>query len=304
MEWTEEGICYECDQRHAEIIVKDMGIKGNKTTVTTPGVNMKVDDEQDQLLGTEQASKYRRLAARANFIAIDRQDIQFAVKELARGMANPRESDWVALMRLAKYLKRRPRYIIWFMFQPMTRTIVVSTDADWAGEHSTRKSTSGGIMQLGQHVLKSWASTQSVIALSSGESEFYSIVKGASQALGMQSLMNDLNVTCGIKVLTDATTGKSIASRRGLGKVRHVDVGNLWIQQKVADEIIDIQKIKNFNNPSDMLTKHLSEETMRHCMELIGAKFMEGRSPIAPSLSLMTSQPMLNMENIHWSHCR
>ena len=184
----------------------------------------------------------------------------------------------------------------------MTRVIVTSTDADWAGEHATRKSTSGGIMQLGQHVLKSWASTQSVIALSSGESEFYSIVKGASQSLGLQALMSDLNIRCGIKLLTDATTGKSIASRRGLGKVRHVEVANLWIQQKVADETIDIQKIKNFYNPSDMLTKHLSEENMRHCMELIGAEFLEGRSHIAPSLSMLSCQPMLVMENIYWNH--
>ena len=302
VEWTQDGVCYECDQRHAEIIVNEVGLGDSKATVTTPGVKVKVDEDNDSYLEGEQASKYRRLAARANFIAIDRQDIQFAVKELARGMANPKESDWQALIRMAKYLKKRPRYAIWFRFQPMTRVIVTSTDADWAGEHATRKSTSGGIMQLGQHVLKSWASTQSVIALSSGESEFYSIVKGASQSLGLQALMSDLNIRCGIKLLTDATTGKSIASRRGLGKVRHVEVANLWIQQKVADETIDIQKIKICYNPSDMLTKHLSEENMRHCMELIGAEFLEGRSHIAPSLSMLSCQPMLVMENIYWNH--
>ena len=121
------------------------------------------------MLEPDQAIRYRRLAARANFIAVDRQDIQLAVKELARGMACPKESNWMALLRLAKYLKKRTRYAIWFKYQPATKNLVASTDADWAGEASTRKPTSGGLIQLGQHVLKSWSSTQNVIALSNGK---------------------------------------------------------------------------------------------------------------------------------------
>ena len=106
----------------------------------------------------------------------------------------------------------------------MTTTINMFTDSDWAGEVESRKSTSGGVMQLGSHVLKTWASTQSVIALSTGEAEFYAIIKGASQAMGLRSMMNYLGWKASIRVLTDATTGKSIASRRGLGKLRHIDV--------------------------------------------------------------------------------
>ena len=112
--------------------------------------------------------------------------------------------------------------------------------------------------------------------------------------------MADLNVQCNIKLLTDATTGESIASRRGLGKVRHVDVANLWIQQKVADGVIDIQNIKKFYNPSDMLTKHLPEGTMRHCTDLFGIEFLEGRRPTAPAPSLIALQPMPSMENVYW----
>ena len=117
--------------------------------------------------------------------------------------------------------------MIKFNYQGATRAINTCVDADWAGEQVSRKSTNGGLVQFGGHVLKSWASTQSVIALSSRESELYSIVKGVSQSMGIKALMKDLNVEAHIKVMTDATAGKSIASRSGLGRVRHIDVSNL-----------------------------------------------------------------------------
>ena len=71
VEWTQDGVCYECDQRHAEIIVNEVGLGDSKATVTTPGVKVQVDEDNDSYLEGEQASKYRRLAARANLIAID-----------------------------------------------------------------------------------------------------------------------------------------------------------------------------------------------------------------------------------------
>ena len=98
-------------------------------------------------------------------------------------------------------------------------------------------------MQYGSHILKSWSSTQTVIALSSGESEFYSIVKGSSQSLGLQALMKGLNVVGKIKLLTDASNGKAIASRRGLGRVRHIDVSHLWIQEQITNGSMELTKI-------------------------------------------------------------
>ena len=139
-------------------------------------------------------------------------------------------------------------------------------------------------MQLGGHVVKSWSSTQHVISLSSGESEFYAIVKGASQSMGLQSLLRDLHLNTRIRVLTDATTGKSIASRRGLGRVRHIDVANLWAPEKIANDVIELSKIKNVYNPSDLLTKHLSQLEVARCMEFLDCYYGTGRSTLAPTI--------------------
>ncbi len=111
--WEEDGIAYEADQRHAQLIVEGMGMSEAKA-VTTPGVNEeepREDSEEAQELLGEDAATYRALSARANFLAQDRVDIVYAVKEASRMMAKPRKHDWNKLKRLARYLKDRPRMV-------------------------------------------------------------------------------------------------------------------------------------------------------------------------------------------------
>ena len=107
---------------------------------------------------------------------------------------------------------------------------------------------------MGKHILKHYSSTQPTVALSSGEAEFYALVKGGSQALGMRSMLRDLSVHVNIKLLTDATTGKAIVSRRGIGRLRHIDVADLWIQQHVKDGDLDVVNLKNSFNSSGAMT--------------------------------------------------
>ena len=164
----------------------------NNATLAVPGAKNTVDPEDDELLSPEWASKYRKLGMRANFLAIDRTDIQYSVKEIARDISQPRNSSWKSLVRLGKYLKGKSRLVTRYRWQPISEMINTFTDSDWAGYKFCRKSTSGGLVQLGMHCIRSWFSTQTVIALSSGEAEFYSIVKGASQSIGIQSMLGDL----------------------------------------------------------------------------------------------------------------
>ena len=92
-------------------------------TVNTPGVKTKVDEESDEKLEPERATKYRRLVARRNDVAADGPDIQSAVTELAKFMANPTESAWLGLIRLSNFLELRPRMMIRFNYQGATRAI-------------------------------------------------------------------------------------------------------------------------------------------------------------------------------------
>ena len=92
----------------------------------------------------------------------------------------------------------------------------------------------------GSHPLKSWSTTQGVIALSSGDAEYYGMVRGGSVALGVKAILRDLGIEGKAKIKTDASAAKGIASRKGLGKIRHIEVNQLWLQDKVANGEVEI----------------------------------------------------------------
>ena len=297
IEWKKDEIWYEADPRHAEILIRELGLR-DKRSVVTPGINTTVKEgEEDPHLDQEASTKYRQLIARCNFIAQDRPDVQYAVKEAAKGMSSPKRSDWEKLIRIGKYLLGRPRYVIKFQAQKDVCTINAYGDSDFAGDVLTRKSTSGGLACLGDHVVKSWSSSQSIIALSTGEAELYALNKAAATAMGLKSLLTDLGVDLEIKMFTDATTGKAMATRRGLGKVRHIAVNELWIQEKVHRGDLKIVKIKNKFNPADLMTKHLSQAEIATILEQLNHVHAAGRSEHAPELALITGEFGTKVDN-------
>ena len=119
IEWDEDGIWYEADQRHADLTVSELGLKEAKP-VSTPGTKEDVDRmlaDLGPILSPVDATMYRAMAARLNYLALDRSDIQFATKEIARHMAAPTEGNWLLMKRLGRYLKGSPRLVQMFRWQ-------------------------------------------------------------------------------------------------------------------------------------------------------------------------------------------
>ena len=78
---------------------------------------------------------------------------------------NANKGDWESLKRLGRYLVGKTRVVLRFEYQDNPGRVEVWTDTDFAGCKRTRKSTSGGIARLGNHLIKSWCSTQSIVSL-------------------------------------------------------------------------------------------------------------------------------------------
>ena len=214
--WGAEGISYEADEKHAKQIIEDLGLKG-ASPVTTPIIRKGAGQEENtEELTKEEAKRFRGIAARINYIALDRADLQYAAKEVCRKMSKPVMADWDTLKRIGRYLLHRPRAKLMYKCQRRWAGMKVYTDANHAGCLKTKKSSSSGHIMLGRHCVKSWSSTQAVIALSSGESEYYSLVKGASEALGLRNAMRDWNLEVEVDLATDSSAALGIASRLGL----------------------------------------------------------------------------------------
>ena len=103
------------------------------------------------------------------------------------------------------------------------------------------------------------------------------IVKGACEAKGVASVIKDMTDEDAGKVgiYTDASAAIGIAQRLGVGKVRHIDVGMLWVQQNQRAGEIDVKKIGTKVNPADVFTKHVPGEVMWKHLKSIGFESRE-----------------------------
>ena len=139
-------------------------------------------------------------------------------------------------------------------------------------------------MVLGKHLVKHYSRTQTTIALSSGEAELNGIAKAASHAIGVRSLLRDLGYHFDVEVLSDAVAAIGFARWRGVGRIRHLDTTDLWIQEKVKSGELTISKVAGVDNPADMFTKHLSRPDMNKHLEFLQVIKEEGRAASAPKL--------------------
>ena len=129
----EERLGGRTDQRHADLIVQGLELE-SANKVGTPGGHdpRRKDGENEEELEGEEATRYRPLATRANYLAADRPDIMYSVKELCRGMAKPTRAYWHKLKRLGRYLVDNSRTLMRFDWQGNEPEVTGFSDSDWA----------------------------------------------------------------------------------------------------------------------------------------------------------------------------
>ena len=157
-------------------------------------------------------------------------------------------------------------------------------DTDYAGCLATRRSTSGGAALRGAHLIKHWSITQGYVTLSSAEAELNGITRGASTSLGLLAIAKDLGLTWDLTLFTDASAAIGVCRRRGLGKIRHLAVADLWVQDRLRTGDFQIKKIPGAEHAADMLTKHVERPLLRKHMAALGLYAEEGRAALAPQI--------------------
>lgn len=280
--WTDQGIELEADPRHVEILLREVGCEGSK--VTTPLVKERVEEAlESEDLSEDMIGMYRSASMRLAYLSQDRPDLLVLGKELAKGLKRPTQAHFQMLKRGVRYLRAFPRLIHLFPNQSQFTQLELWVDADHAGCIRSRKSTTGTVLQLGKATVRTTCKSQAVIALSSGEAEYYGLVSGLCQALGEQSTLKDWGIHVPIVGYMDATTGLAIGSRHGLGKVKHIDTVFLWAQQVVIDGKAKLYKKDTKDMLADLFTKPLDAQRSRMLLSRMNYNFSEGRHHLALS---------------------
>ena len=186
-------------------------------------------DAESELFGGE-AATLRKLAGTALYLSLDRPTIQFAVIDITSGMAKPLRLHMHRLRRLGRYLIKHPSETWNFECQEAPKELVVYTDSDWASDTRSRKCLSCYVEMFGKHMIETSCARQSTVALSSGEAEYYALTRRVAAGVMSQQIWEVIGFKMPITAKTDSTAGRGIAHRKGCGKVKHLSIRELWLQ--------------------------------------------------------------------------
>jgi hypothetical protein len=244
-------------------------------------------------------SQYRSSTMRYAYLAQDRPECQFSAKELARSMNTPTAWDAAQLRRAVRYLIGAGRLVQRFNRQPMPTELVCYTDSDHAGCLKTRKSTSASFCFWGKHLVRSTSTTQAVISLSTGESEFYAAVKTSAIGIGLKALLADMNIVLQKPVLIrmDASAGLGVIHRRGAGRIRHIHTPSLWLQRAHQNGVVLAVKWPGVDNVADLGTKHVEVSLINKFLTKCGFVKLGGRSEFAFKAQINDLIPRVDEQN-------
>ena len=116
---------------------------------------------------------------------------------------------------------------------------------------------------IGGHFIKGWSRTQNHITLSSAEAELIALVKCSAELLGVRSMLRDCGVESEGVVYADSSAALAIARRKGAGKMRHINVKSLWVQERQNEKGLALRKALGTEKPADLITKHLARQPHR-----------------------------------------
>ena len=132
-------------------------------------------------------------------------------------MRKPKVVHHLQVVRVARYVLQHPGEIWLFGYQADPKTLYVYTDTDWAADELTRKSVSCIVERYGSHMIDCIVAKQSLVALPSGEAEFYGIVRAVATSKQTSQILEQIGMQSEVTIASDRSAARGICTRTGSG---------------------------------------------------------------------------------------
>ncbi|KAE8681852.1 hypothetical protein F3Y22_tig00111303pilonHSYRG00095 [Hibiscus syriacus] len=260
---THEGI-FLCQQKYAKDLLKRFGMLECKSTSTPMEPNIKMCAYKGKDL--EDATMYRQLVGSLIYLTLTGPDISYAVGVMSRYMQNPKKPHLEAVRKILRYVKNTIDYGLLYKKCEDCR-LVGYCDADYAGDHDTRRSTTGYVFKLGSGTISWCSKRQPMVSLSTTEAEYRAASMAAQESTWLIQLMNNLHqpVDYAISLYCDNQSAIRLAENPVFhARTKHVEVHYHFVREKVLQEEIEMRQIKKDEQIADLFTKSLSVGKFEH----------------------------------------
>jgi hypothetical protein len=274
-----------CQDGYIEKICSKFGIDETLRSAVTPlATSYRPQPFEGQATIQQIAEMQEKVGSILYAAVVSRPDVSFAASQLSQFCTNPSPDHLRCANRVLSYLQTTKYYAIEFLGSAGQSAEVetgdeevlqLSSDASFADDPETRKSTQGYLMKLFKGPIMWQSSKQKTVTTSTTEAELLSLSHTAKETIGLYRLFAQIEFDPEQqpRILCDnqQTVGLVQKERPQVtSKLKHVDIHNLWLRQVHRDGEIAVQWVSTKDMPSDGFTKPLSAERHAHFVSQLG----------------------------------
>ena len=243
-------------EKYASEILERAHMLNCNPSKTPVGTESKLGPDGDPV---EDPTLFRSLAGALQYLTFTRPDISYAVQQICLFMHDPREPHYVALKRILRYLRGTLDHGLQLHRSPTTQ-LIAYTDADWAGCPSTRQSTSGYCVFLGDNHITWSSKRQQVISRSSTEAEYRGVANVVAETAWVRNLLQELlvPVRSATLVYCDNVSAVYLSSNPVQHqRTKHIEIDIHFVRDLVATGHIRVLHVPSRYQYADIFTKGL-----------------------------------------------
>ena len=222
---------------------------------------------------------YRSLVGSLLYLLFTRPDLAFAVGQLSRYLTAPRRIHWLAIAacRVLRYLRGTTNLGVSYAAPEEEEEPVMITgysDADWAGDRDSRRSTTGFIFMMCGGPIAWKTKLQPSVALSTTEAEIMALAAAVQEGVWLRRLAIDLCFANNFPLTLYEDNQGAIAlmkDHRFSDRSKHIDIRYFFLRDHLGEDgLFQLTYCDTTNMLADILTKGLGRVAFLHLVELIG----------------------------------
>ena len=264
---------------YLESMLKRFGMYDCKP-VSTP---METGRKHEKLADGETPLKTREYQAAIGSLTLvtyaaiaTRPDLSSAVGVLSQFMSNPGQEHWLGIKRIFRYIKGTLDYSLKFEASSDEEFKLCGyADADWAGDVTSRKSTTGYVFQLGNATISWKSKRQTVVALSSTEAEYVALCAAAQETVWLRHLLASIRFKQKDATVVHEDNQGTIAltkNPKNHSRTKHIDIKYHFVREAVEKKDVRLVYCPIEKMVADILTKALPKPKFDELRRTIGVQ--------------------------------
>jgi hypothetical protein len=227
---------------------------------------------------------YRALVGSLLYLLFTRPDLAYAVNQLTRHLNDPRRCHWTAALRVLKYLRGTVDLVLCFQREEENHlfTLIGYSDADWAGDVASRRSTTGYVFLLCGAAISWKTKLQTSVALSTCEAELMALSDAGREAIWLKRMSGELVQQFSSEPITINEDNQAarllVQDQRFSERTKHVALRHFFVREEVAKGTITVPYCPTNLMIADILTKALQRVAFERLRRMLGLTLFKSSS--------------------------